>query len=372
MPKKPTIAILMEFPSALGGERSLLSVLGQLKQQYDFFLFAPNQGRLADQIASSGLNQISFTFRDEQGVRKSDEVLLGELLPLLLKIDCQIVHGNSVSMGRFLGRHRKQFPQVVTAHLRDIMKLSARAIRDISSLNQLIAVSAATANSYQNQGVDPVRIKVIYNGIDGNSFSPGPPLDLHAELNLPGSIRFAATIGQIGLRKGHDVLIAAIEDIAKFQPDWHFLIAGERHSTKAESKAHVEKMLRLLTESGNEHRVHWLGYRTDIAGILKQAELLIHPARQEPFGRVLLEAAALGKAILATDVGGTTEMLEHEKSAWLIPPGDAQQLSDACKLLMSDPRLRNQLGHDAKQRISNQFTINKSAREHALLWNNFL
>ncbi len=372
MLNKPRIAILMEFPSLLGGERSLLAVIGQLKQQYELFLFAPRTGPLADQIKSSGQNHISFNIRDEQGIRKSDEVLLGELLPLLSKVDCQIVHGNSVSMARFLGRHRERFPQTVTAHLRDIMKLSARAIQDISRLDRLIAVSKATAHSYQTQGVEFDKMQVIHNGIDVHSFLRGVPLNLHRELNLPGSVRFAATIGQIGLRKGHDILIEAIPQIANSHPDWHYLIVGERHSTKAESIAHVEKMLESLKESGNEDRVHWLGYRTDVANILEQAELLIHPARQEPFGRVLLEAAAMGKAIIATDVGGTGEMLVHRESAWFVPANDAQSLSDACNKLMSDSELRESLGRNARQRISKQFTIEKSAHELALLWQHFL
>jgi len=378
MPNKQRIAILMEFPSLLGGERSLLAVIGQLKKQYELFLFAPMTGLLADQIKSSGLNHIPFNIRDEQGIRKSDEVLLGELLPLLSEVDCQIVHGNSVSMARFLGRHRERFPPIVTAHLRDIMKLSARAIQDISCLNRLVAVSEATAKSYRHQGVESDKMQVIYNGIDLNSFLQGASLNLHSELNLhrelnlPCSVCFAVTIGQIGLRKGHDVLIEAISQIANSDPDWHYLIVGERHSTKAESRVHVEKMLESLKASGNEDRVHWLGYRTDVAKILEQAELLIHPARQEPFGRVLLEAAAMGKAIIATDVGGTSEMLVHRESAWLVPPDDARSLSDACNKLMSEPETREQIGSNAKHRISKQFSIEKSARQLALLWQHFL
>ena len=350
----------------------MLAVIGQLKQRYELFLLAPMTGPLADQIKTSGVNHLPFTIRDEKGIRKSDEVLLSELHPLLSEIGCQIVHGNSVSMARFLGRHREQFPQTVTAHLRDIMKLSARAIQDISRLDRLIAVSKATAHSYQKQRIEYDKMQVIYNGIDANSFLQGASLNLHSELNLPCSVRFAVTIGQIGLRKGHDMLIEAIPPIANSHPDWHYLIVGERHSTKAESRTHVEKMLESLKESGNEDRVHWLGYRTDVANILEQAELLIHPARQEPFGRVLLEAASLGKAIIATDVGGTGEMLTHQKSAWLIPPDDARSLSAACEILMSDSELRETLGGNARQRISKQFTIENSAHQLALCWQHFL
>ncbi len=375
MPDQPRIAILMEFPSLLGGERSLLSVLDRLKDHFDFFLFAPRSGPLADKISSTGLNHVPFDVRDAQGKRKSDDVLLTELCTLLTNNGCQILHGNSVSMARFIGRHHEHFSQPLTAHLRDIMKLSARATRDISSLDRLIAVSKATARWYQTLGVEHDKIEVIYNGIDIRSFKQESSIaspDLHNELNLQRSVHFAVTIGQIGLRKGLDVLIEAIPEVASLFPDWHFLIVGERYSSKAESKTYFEKMLTCLKQSGVDDRVHWLGYRTDIPGILDQAELLIHPARQEPFGRVLLEAAALGKAIIATDVGGTSEMLSHRESAWLVPPGEPQLLYEACEKLMPDPEIRQMFGSNAQKRISTQFTVEKSAQELASIWEKFL
>lgn len=252
------------------------------------------------------------------------------------------------------------------------MKLSARAIRDVSSLDRLIAVSRATAESYQLQGVPEENVQVIYNGIDSAAFVPTKKLDLHRELGLPKSVRFAATIGQIGLRKGHDVLVEAIPSLATVYPDWHYLIVGQRYSTKQESREFVDQMLGALDQNGNASRVHWLGYRTDVADIFEQTDLLIHPARQEPFGRVLLEAAAMGKAILASDVGGTSEMLVHQKSAWLVKPSDVDAIREACLLLMGDEKLRDQLGNQAQARIAHEFTITDSARELALLWDDFL
>lgn len=83
MPTKPHIAILMEFPTALGGERSLLSILGLLKDKYEITLLAPTQGPLADLIKLAEVKHLQFSVRNLQGIRKSDEELLSELHLLL-------------------------------------------------------------------------------------------------------------------------------------------------------------------------------------------------------------------------------------------------------------------------------------------------
>jgi len=111
-------------------------------------------------------------------------------------------------------------------------------------------------------------------------------------------------------------------------PSAHYVIVGQRHSEKEESRRFERDLHNVAAQL--PHRVHFLGVRNDVCRLLNELTLLMHTARQEPLGRVLLEAAAAGTAIIATRVGGTPEIFPpEENAARLVPPDDAGALGDA-------------------------------------------
>jgi glycosyltransferase involved in cell wall biosynthesis len=101
-----------------------------------------------------------------------------------------------------------------------------------------------------------------------------------------------------------------------------------------------------------------LGERHDMARIYPELDLVLHPARQEPLGRVLLEAAACGRAIVATDVGGTREIFPPDAlAAVLVAPGSAAELAEAAAVLLGDGATRAALGAAARRRAESAFDI---------------
>lgn len=220
-----------------------------------------------------------------------------------------LVHANSLSMTRLSAPVARSLGIPHLGHLRDIVNLSRQATNDLAQANRLIAVSGAVKTWYEGLGLAADTIAVVHNGVDLKIFSPGARVGpVRAELGL-GERPVVVGVGQLGLRKGFDVWLAAAELVAREIPECAFLIVGEQHSRKAETDEHV-RGLRQVAESGAlAGRVLWLGRRGDVAQILREADLLLHAARQEPLGRVLLEALASGTPIVATDVGGTREIL---------------------------------------------------------------
>ena len=181
---------------------------------------------------------------------------------------------------------------------------------------------------------------VSYNGVDLDQFAPRPATGyLHRELNLPNAARLVATIGQLGLRKATDVALAAALEIASEVPDVHWLIVGERTSGKQESLDFERRLHSIAAEAPLAGRVHFLGRRNDVHLLLNECVLLVHAARQEPLGRVLLEAAASGLPVVATDVGGTREIFPTpDDGAVLVPPDNRQALANAVLgLLQNEP-----------------------------------
>jgi len=129
--------------------------------------------------------------------------------------------------------------------------------------------------------------------------------------------------------------------------------------------------------------VHWLGDRDDLPQLYNEFDLLVHCAHQEPLGRVLLEAAAAGVPIVATDVGGTSEILQHGQSALLVPAKNAEalrgaklsdaklsdaKLSDAIVKSMSEQPLRVAYAANARSKIVERFSISTAAEKLSTLW----
>jgi glycosyltransferase involved in cell wall biosynthesis len=151
------------------------------------------------------------------------------------------------------------------------------------------------------------------------------------------------TIGQIGMRKGLDTLLGprgeSSSGTRRLLPDRRATVFTEAGGGRIRSRLHA-----MASQPPLAGRVRFLGLREDIPKLLNELTLLVHPARQEPLGRVLLEAAAAGVAVVATAVGGTPEIFSDGGSAVLVRPDDESALAAAMDRLLSDPAARRQLG----------------------------
>ena len=115
-------------------------------------------------------------------------------------------------MGRLSGPVAAGLSLPSVSHLRDIVSLSRQAIDDLNCHGRLLAVSEATWQFHVAQGLAAEKTFVLHNGVDLDQFRPRPPTSyLHRQLGVAPDVPLIATIGQISLRKGHDVLAAALE-----------------------------------------------------------------------------------------------------------------------------------------------------------------
>ena len=358
------VAILCEFGTVNGGENSILAMIDELKD-VRFTVLAPAAGRLAKRLKAHDVRHVEFIPR---AAHESRSDVLARLAELTDSLAPDVLHGNSLSMGRLTGALSPNLSVPTTAHLRDVLRLSRATISDLNGNDRLFAVSHAARTFHGAQGLDLSRTHVLYNGVDGTTFQPGTRTGwLHDELAIPPEAKLIATVGQITLRKGQDVLIQAAARSAATLPNVHWLVVGERYSMKQETVEYHEDLLERVSAAGLDDRVHWLGYRDDVARMLPEVDLLVHPARQEPLGRVLLEAAACAVPIVATAVGGTEEILGPD-SAILIRPDDPSALVEAATTLLGDARRSAAMGEKAREAVLARFSIKDRAKELAAHW----
>lgn len=369
------LLILCEYPTLLGGERSMLATLPAVARAgFEVRVAAPGGGELEQALNSSAVLHIPITPFCEDGVKQPLSELRQTLADLLRIHKPQLVHANSLSMSRILGPVAAECGVRSIGHLRDIVKLSRLAVDDLNAHDLLIAVSEATQTFHVGQGLDSAKCVVSWNGIDLEAFQPRHATGyLHAELGLPRTVRFVATIGQIGLRKGTDVVLEAAASVCAEIADIHWLIVGERTSEKAESREFELRLQEVADFGSLAGRVHFLGYRQDVRHLLTECALLVHGAWQEPLGRVLLEAAASGLPVVATDVGGTREIFPGEPDgAVLLPIDEAAAMAEAVVQLATNEAWRCSLGVGGRRRAEQAFAIDAAAERLVKLYESVL
>jgi glycosyltransferase involved in cell wall biosynthesis len=360
----PRLLILCEYPTLLGGERSMLSTLPAIAADgFDILVAAPQHGPLADELGTRGITQLSWATHDELGKRRPLDRLREDLANLVHHARPNLIHANSLSTARISGPVAAKHDVPSIGHLRDILKLAAQAVVDLNTHRRLVAVSRATRDFHVAQGLADPKCDVVNNGVDLAEFQPQTSTGyLHRELSLPANARLCAVIGQLGLRKGTDVALAAALQVADQFSNVHWLIVGERTSSKDESREFEDLLRSVAADEPLAGHVHFLGSRADVPALLAECEFLVHAARQEPLGRVLLEAAASGVAVVATDVGGTREIFPVEaNAAILVPADDRFALADAVCSLLSDDNRRHRLGAAARMRAESAFDIRGAA-----------
>jgi glycosyltransferase involved in cell wall biosynthesis len=358
------VAILCEFGTLNGGENSFLAILPKLMAGgWTPTVFCPASGALATTLRERGVQVEPIDYRNSDGGARPRDVLRAELAERLRRLAPALLHANSLSMGRLSGPVAEALDLPSIAHLRDIVGLSKAAVDDLNRHRRLLAVSEATRDAHVRQGLSADRTCVLYNGVDVTEFQPGEPSDwLHRELKLSHDALLIGCVGQLILRKGQDMLADAAAILADRWPTLHYVFVGARHSEKEETRRFEESLRHTFSSGALARHGHFLGVRTDVPSLLRELTLLAHPARQEPLGRVLLEAGASGCPIVATDVGGTREIFPaNSDAAMLVPPDDPRALADAIEALLLDPERRVELGQSAGRRIVEAFDAERSA-----------
>lgn len=355
---------LFEYPTLHGGERSLLATLGMLRSLgWQPLAVGPAEGPLADEMRRLDVEHLPFSVFGADGARLPRQTLRDRLRQIFGRRRADLVHANSLSMGRLSGPVAAQTGLPSIAHLRDIVGLSAAAVADLNRHARLLAVSRATRDFHTTQGLRDDLCHVCYNGVDLETFRPRPATGwLHRKLRLPPETSLALSVGQLVMRKGHDVLVRAAARLRDSLPQLHWVIAGARFSQKPEAVRYEADVHAAIAAAGLSERFHFLGTVANVPELLSEAALLVHPARQEPLGRVLLEAAAAGVPCVATDVGGTREIFgDSPAAALLTPPDDERALADAVAALMTSPARRARLAQAARRRAEELFDARTAA-----------
>jgi glycosyltransferase involved in cell wall biosynthesis len=209
--------------------------------------------------------------------------------------------------------------------------------------DRAIAVSDSTRHFLVRERHVPAdRVRLIWNGAPLDEFAPvsrDTALAVRRDVGLPPGAVVVGAVGRLNSQKGHRFLVAAAPRILAAAPDVRFLVVGDGDQLGA--------LRAQATELGVADRIVFAGHRHDIPAVLGTIDVLCISSTYEGTPLALFEAMAAGKAIVSTAVDGCREVLEHGRTAMLVPPADAEALATALVRAVLDSSERETLGAHA-------------------------
>ena len=238
-----------------------------------------------------------------------------------------------------------------------LRKVLPRIVAGLSS--EIIAVSASVEEEvFHLQGVDTPKISVIHDpGPDPAAFRPDVSgATVRAELGLGDRAGLVVLVAKLVESKGHEVLIRAVPTVLASFPDAHFVIVGGELEGP-HHRRYAARLRRLPVELGVGSAVTFTGYRDDVPQIMAAADVIAHcSTHPDPFPGVVLQGMALGKAVVASDIGGPREQIVDGLSGVLVRPDDSASLARAIVDLLGDEERRASMGSVAAARVRDGFT----------------
>ncbi|NIN68386.1 MAG: glycosyltransferase [Anaerolineae bacterium] len=345
-----------------GAERQLQTLVRNLRRDRfePIICCARTPGAVGEELRSDGFVVHSDLIRG-----RYDLSLVFRLLRLINKeaIDLLYVRNElNVTVCATLASLLSRVPIVVGVHATSRLRRRRRVALANKVLMPFIDRFVAVAQAHKSylvrrEGLDPNKIVVIHNGVDGHRFEGAPAASLREELDIPPNATTAGIVAVLRPEKAHEVFLEAVARVYQSFPSAYFLIVGD-----GPERERLEKMSERL---GIESRVRFCGHRADVASVLADIDVVLLSSDPvvETFPMALLEAMAAGKPVVATRVGSVPEMVVDGVTGYLVPPRSPEAMAHQMLHLLADGELRAEMGAAGRQRVNMRFTTKRMVAE---------
>lgn len=303
--------------------------------------------------------------------------ILGDLVRLIRREAVDLVVPCNVK-GMLLGGIAARLTgRALLPHLHDTFEPSPPILllqrRALSGAAGVIAVSEPVrAWACARLGLPPERVTVLPNAVDLARFrNPAPKARerLRAELGLAEDTPVAAIVGRFDTAKGHDLMLRAFARLRRGLPEAVLLVIGGGPELRSYEAKAAALGLGPGSGPGGGAAVRFLGQRDDMPELLQAIDVVAAPSLAEGFGLVPLEAAAAGRAVVATRVGAIPEIVADGVTGLLVPPGEIEPLVAALADLLGDRARAAGMGAAAAARAAD-YSLPRHCERLAAAWLN--
>jgi glycosyltransferase involved in cell wall biosynthesis len=217
-------------------------------------------------------------------------------------------------------------------------------------------------------GIAPHRVERIPNGVDVKKFEPGGPgskAAARAALELPQDRTLALYSGRLERVKGVDILLDAWAQVPdKLRDTALLLVVGDGQEREALERSAVNQ--------GLSTTVAFLGQQQDVLGFYHASDIFVLPSRAEGMSNSLLEAMSCGMPVIASEVGGASDVVAAPRTGLLFPPEDVDALSDCIAKYLSTPNMWGPIGKAARSQVSAQAGLEEVVTRYEELYRRLL
>lgn len=343
-----------------GAERHLVDLIhGLLQRDIEVEVITTGAGTLTDQLKTEHIpvRTVEMVYPSQDKKYTLNRETLRTLISWMNEGKPDIVHSHlfSAHLHASMAAKKAKMPTVIhTAQNLTVRHENVWLSHQVPVYT--IAVSKAVAMQHINAGVSAQNIEVIYNGVASSFFEiPNEGLqNLRSSLSI-GEEPIIGTVARLSPEKGLDVLLQATADLINRGLHLSLLIVGEGREAM--------RLRNLSVELGIQQAVHFLGYRKDVALLNHIFDIFVLPSRHEGCSLALLEAMAAGRPVVATNVGGSPEVILSGVDGYIIPMNDAISLSNTIQLLLADKQHRISIGKAARRKVAAEFTLQKTIED---------
>ena len=356
-----------------GGERVFLQLATGLRQQFKVFVASMPGGTFQEGLSSLGLRIFpvdmtrQFTWKP---IRQLKNIIKKE------KIDLLHSQGTRADFFTRVAGKLSSIPHIICTITMPVEGFDVGPIRKgiyrfadrLSEryVDRFIVVSDYLRDTLiERRGWHPESVIRIYNGIELDQYYPHTETaSLRDQWNIPQDVPLIGAVGRMVWQKGLKYLIQAIPAIQQVNPEARFLLVGE---------GPLRLDLESLAHRLNVHdSIVFTGFRSDIEQILSTINILVVPSLLEGFPMITLEAMAMAKPIVATQIEGIAEQISDGQEGILIPPRNSGELAGAVLRIIENEELGAKLGVASRKKIERFFSVEKMVAETEKVYNSLL
>jgi glycosyltransferase involved in cell wall biosynthesis/2-polyprenyl-3-methyl-5-hydroxy-6-metoxy-1,4-benzoquinol methylase len=352
-----------------GGEISLLNLLEHLDRVHFFPLVAvPGTGSFTSKLEALGVSVVRLPIKKMKNPFNIFSTL-GALKKLLTLIDQQgikLIHSNSTGGVALLGgiaARRRKIPFVW--HVRTIGPGGILDLLQAFLATKIVVISKYVTRRFRGLAVGD-KLTVIYNGVNVEKFSSAVhSLELRQELGCSDADFLLGAVGRYHPIKHYENFIEVARSVAREMPAVKFVIVGFDYRDDNRYLTYLRKLVR---RNNLEKKFFFLGGRDAIAAVMQGLDALVLTSPDEPFGRVLIEAMACAKPVIAFKSGGPVEIVQDGATGFLVEPGDIRAMAEKIVHLAKDKPRASALGRNGLARARELFDIKHHARQIEALY----
>lgn len=357
-----------------GGQISLLNFLKNMdRNKFMPLVVCPSQGTMFDILRNIGVEVAIIKIKSLKKLHFISFISsMIKLFKLIKRERIDLIHSNAgatrITAYSLLVARMMRLPFIWHVRVIDSAGLIDRLLVPLTTKVIVISNAVGTRFNWFKRKLD--KVITVYNGVDLEEFNVGAKENkIRKEFALDSGIPLAGIVGRLDTWKGHEYFLEAAAQVMKEIPETKFLIVGEDIDQNKKQEIKLRNLAEKLRLTNN---IIFTGPRNDIPEIMLSLNIFVLSSLREHFGRVIIEAMACGKPVIATNAGGVPEIVKDGYTGILVPPRDSDAIAKAIIDLSKDKKKVELMGARGRKIAEELFSIKANVKKIEQIYESLL